>query len=209
MRERSLLPAIVVAERCNMPTTSNKLTVAEFATYAAEHGRCELINGEVVPLSPTGGRHGNITSRLHILLGQFVYSHDLGEVFAAETGFRLDAPAHQAHDRPQAGPTVRAPDIAFIAKERAAQADTAKFIAVPPDLAVETLSPDDRVGAVREKVQWWLTRGTKLVWVVDPENRTVTVHKPGEQPRLLGATDILGGDSVVPGFELALSRLFT
>ncbi|MEX2212884.1 MAG: Uma2 family endonuclease [Phycisphaeraceae bacterium] len=182
-----------------MPTTTHKkMTADEFAQYAAENGRCELIDGEVIPLSPTGGLHGDCTGRLHYFLYRFVDERDLGRVLAAETGFRLDGTE---------GPTVRAPDIAFIAKARAG-AINRKFIPIPPDLAVETLSPDDRAIEVGRKVQWWLDRGTRLVWVLDPENRTITAHTPGEKPVTFDAADTLTAGEVLPGFQLPLRELF-
>ena len=95
-----------------MATTLGKISVSQFASYAASHGRCELIHGEVRDLSPTGARHGKITNRLNYFVSRHVYDNNLGTVFAAETGFRLGD---------EATPTVRAPDIAFIASDRAGQ----------------------------------------------------------------------------------------
>ena len=134
-------------------------------------------------MSPAGGRHGKITMRLAARLAAFVEAVELGEVFAAETGFLLERDPD----------TVRAPDIAFIASERVHQADTSGFICVPPDLAVETLSPDDRASRVNQKIQWWLDHGVRQVWVVDIENQTVSIHPCEGQAQLLRQGESLSG----------------
>lgn len=182
-----------------MPTSTSNMTVDDFAEYAAKHGRCELIRGEVRDMSPTGSRHGIITARLHYHICRHVYENDLGEVLAAETGFRLDD---------NGKPTVRAPDIAFVAKARAAAMQTSAFAPIAPDLAVETISPNDSASEVNEKTQWWLDQGVQLVWVVDPENDCVTVHHPDRRARCLRVDETLEGDGVLPGFTLELSELF-
>jgi len=125
--------------------------------------------------------------------------HGLGIVFAAETGFLLTR-------QPD---TVRAPDIAFIAQQRVPKTGVWQgFIPLAPDLAVEVVSPSDRVYEVDEKVQDWLDNGTRLVWVVNPRTRTVTVNRAGSQPKILTASDELTGDDVVPGFTCPVREIF-
>jgi Uma2 family endonuclease len=176
------------------------MTAEEFRGYAAKQGgRCELFRGEVRSLSPSGGTHGKLTARLAYILGRYVEDHHAGIILGAETGFRLDD---------QGEPTVRAPDVAFVAIDRARQADTPKFIPIAPDLVAEVLSPDDRATEVAEKVTWWIEHGVRLVWVVDPENRSVAVHLPNGQSQRLRTSDKLGGGEVLPGFELMLTELF-
>lgn len=182
-----------------MVATAKLMTEEEFAAYAARHGRCELIEGRVRKLSPTGSNHGRFTARLHLFIHRYVFDHDLGEVLAAETGFRLD-------DNGQ--PTVRAPDVAFVSKARAAELDTPKFARIAPDLVVETLSPDDRAGEVAEKIAWWLRHGVRLVWVLDPEHRRLTAYLPDASARVHEAVDTLEGRDVLPGFQLPLDQLF-
>jgi Uma2 family endonuclease len=122
----------------------------------------------------------------------------LGLVFCAGTGFIL---GHHPD-------TVRAPDIAFVSKERIPPGKlTPKFWPGAPDLAVETVSPDDTVYEVDEKVKMWLDAGCKLVWVVNPKRRTVTVHPVGKTPHILMETDRLDGGEVVPGFTFAVREI--
>lgn len=162
---------------------------------AGDIGRCELVRGELAMMLPTGGRHGRLAMRMGRALADFVDRRELGDVFAAETGFVLSRDPD----------TVRAPDAAFV---RAGREIGEGFIAGAPDLAVEVLSPGDRPASVREKVAEWLDAGAEAVWVVDPRARTVTIHAADHEPRVLGELDTLGGGSVLPGFELTLQPLF-
>ncbi len=182
-----------------MSTLGRTMTPDEFLEYAARvEGRCELIDGEVRHMSPTGARHGDVAARLHTFVHMHVLEHDLGKVYAAETGFVLRS------DKPR----VRAPDVAFIQVARLAAADTPKFCPIPPDLCAEVLSPSDRPDEVADKVRDWLDFGVRLVWVADPRTQSVAVHTPGEPTHSLHIDDTLTGGDVLPGFELALRRLF-
>ncbi len=172
------------------------ITTAEELLRAGDIGRCELVRGEFKTMIPAGGEHGRITGKLTCHLGSHVMSAQLGIFYAAETGFILSR-------NPD---TVRAPDFAFT---RSGEAPEVRgFVPVAPDLAVEVLSPDDRPGYVREKVAEWLEAGTLAVWVVDPGERTVTVHEPGPHPSVFGEADRLAGGDLLPGFELAVRDVF-
>jgi Uma2 family endonuclease len=174
------------------------MTADEFFDRSAELGRCELIEGEIIQMSPSGGLHGLIGMRMLRHLDRYVQAHDLGELTLAETGFRLGQDTH----------TVRAPDIALIASDRVEQAKTEKFIPIPPDLAVEVNSPSDAIGDVVAKVQWWLAHCTRAVWVVDPKSQTVTTYHPDGSARVVHLNETLTGGDVLPGFELPLDKLF-
>ena len=77
-----------------------------------------------------------------------------------------------------------------------------------PDLAVEVLSPDDIVSEVEQKVGEWLDSGSRLVWVVSPKMRTVTVYRSRTDIQMLTERDSLDGGSVVPGFVYLIGKLF-
>jgi Uma2 family endonuclease len=173
------------------------ITTAEQLLEAGDIGRCELIRGELRMMIPAGDEHGRITGKLTCAVGNHVISRQLGVFHGAETGFTLSRDPD----------TVRAPDVAFTRAERVAP-PVRGFVPAAPDLAVEVLSPDDRPGYVRDKVAEWLEAGTLAVWVVDPRERTVTVHEPQQTPLVLGETDSLSGGDVLPGFELALHDIF-
>jgi Uma2 family endonuclease len=78
-----------------------------------------------------------------------------------------------------------------------------------PDLVVEVLSPTDRARGVREKVADWLRAGTRLVWVIDPANRSVTVYRSREDFQQISERDTLDGGEVVPGFSCNIGDLYT
>ena len=159
--------------------------------------RHELVEGELTTMVPAGGTHGRIAARLLVRLGAFVGTHRLGELFAAETGFRLRRDPD----------TVRAPDVAFVGADRAAEAGVPGFPALAPDLVAEVVSTSDRAVDVVGKALAWLDAGVRLVWVVDPQNRTVTVYRQDGVAVLHGA-DVLDDGDVLPGFALPLEELW-
>jgi Uma2 family endonuclease len=78
----------------------------------------------------------------------------------------------------------------------------------PPDLAVEILSPDDQPGRVLDKILFYLDKGVRMVWVVDPVERSVRVYRPDGYRRILLAGDTLAGGDLLPGFSVAVADLF-
>ncbi len=164
----------------------------------AHPGRCELVRGEIIDMSPAGDAHGDIAMLIGAALLSFVKAHRLGKVYAAETGFYIERDPD----------TVRAPDASFVRKSRIPPGGFGGFISGPPDLAVEVLSPDDRPGEVAAKVQTWLDSGCSLVWVVDPKARAVSVHRRGRKPLALTATGNLSGEDVLPGLALPIADIF-
>jgi Uma2 family endonuclease len=160
--------------------------------------RYELVRGRVVREPPVGPQHGSIAAKLAHVLLEFVEPRGLGSV-RVESGYVL------AHD----ADTVRGPDVSFMRHEQLGSLTTAGWPHVPPDLAVEVLSPSDRAGKVREKVQDYLTAGCPLVWVVDARRRVVTVHEPSGAARVVREHEELDGGAVLPGFRLPVIRLFT
>ena len=191
----------MVIEKTAPPKRSLKtlFTAEELFCLPADGRRLELVKGKLYEMAPAGGRHGLIAGEIFGLLRNHVRSLVLGQVFAAETGFTL-----------QRNPdTVRAPDAAFVAQDRMPQGETPDgYLALAPDLAVEVISPNDRPREVREKVADWLNAGTRLVWVIYPSSRTVTVHRPPGSVEQLAEGDNLDGADVVPGFSCVLGELF-
>ena len=161
--------------------------------------RHELIAGELRTMAPSGGQHGLVAINLSTPLAQYVRAHELGRVFAAETGFLLAT-------KPD---TVRAPDVAFVRQERVlAAGEVTGYWPGAPDLAVEVISPNDLYAEVDEKVATWLEHGARMVLVVNPRRRTVVVHRPNAPARLLTENDTLDGEDVVPGWALPVRELF-
>lgn len=161
-------------------------------------GRCELVRGELVMMSPAGFEHGVIAGEIYGHLFNFVKQNRLGVVTAAETGFKIS----------QNPDTVRAPDVGFIRTDRVPKVRTRGYFAGPPDLAVEVVSPDDRAGEVLAKVQDWLTAGCRAVWVVDPTSQTISVYRGSRETALLTVDDELTDDDILPGFRLPVAEVF-
>ena len=181
-------------------STTSQVTAAELLALPSGMGkRYELVLGELRVMSPAGWRRGNVVSNLHELLASFVKRHDLGMMFGAETGFRL------ARDPD----TVRAPDIAFIAKQSLpTEMPREAFWPGAPDLAVEVLSPDDRTGEIDDKIEAWLAAGTIAVWIVDPKLRTVAIYEAENKVSVKSVGQALDGGALVPGFSCAVDDLF-
>ncbi len=175
----------------------NQITTAE-QLLEANLPRCELIEGELIAMSPAGFDHGRFALRIGAALDNFVTPRELGVVVSAEAGFQI------AHDPD----TVRAPDVAFVRAERVPAGGVKGFFQGPPDIAVEVLSPGDRASEVLAKAQGWLQAGCRIVWVVDPETRTATVYHSHSEIVVLTADDTLSGDDALPGFSVPVAEIF-
>jgi len=174
------------------------LTIAEYEQLPKEDAyRVDLVRGMLVRTPRPAPLHGRVAARLTRALDEFVESRRVGVVLV-EVGVVL------ARDPD----TVRGPDIAFYTPARIPEGGYGTGFWGPPDLAVEILSPANRKCALREKLTDYFAAGVRVVWVVDPRARTVTVHEAGEPPRILHEAEVLTGDDVLPGFRLSLATFF-
>ena len=173
------------------------LTIEEFEQLPDDGWRLELVRGRVVRDPPAGFEHSEIAVRVVSLLLDFVRAHGLGRVVGPECGFVL-------FDEP---PTVRAPDAAYVSEERV-RFDPKRFAPLAPDLAVEVISPSNTMSEIHEKILDYLGAGTRLIWVVDPGPRTVTVYRSRDEIRLIAADGEIDGADVLPGFRCNVSELF-
>ncbi len=166
---------------------------------ARDENRYELIRGELIQVPPAGFQHGSAAIKLGSRIQVYVEDNDLGVAFAAETGFYLER-------NPD---TVRAPDAGFACKENLPNGPLpSSYFEGAPDLAVEIVSPNDRMSQVQDKIQEWLLHGTKLVWVVDSKTRTLTVYRADGTAQVLKSGDMLDGGDAMPGFRLAVEKAF-
>lgn len=172
------------------------VTAEQLARPPYSERRCELVAGRIVDVSPAHRGHGAIAADIHAALVLWAAPRNAGRVFSAETGFLL-----------RRGPdTVRAPDVAFVRRDRTGPARA--FIEGAPDVAVEVLSPDASLREVKGTVRDYLDGGAAQVWVVDPEDRTITVHTPDGRSATLGEDDVLEGGEALPGFRLVVRSAF-
>src|SRR5947199_37047 len=163
------------------------LTADELLQIPDKHA--ELVRGVLVVREPPGLRHGRIALELGRRLADHVAAGRLGRVYV-ESGFKLTS-------NPD---TVRGPDIAFIRETRLPEPEPVGYPALAPDLVVEILSPSDRPGDVLGKVADWLSAGTRLAWVVDPERRLVRIYRADGVDEIVTIEQALDGEDVVPGF---------
>lgn len=161
--------------------------------------RVELVEGVLKQMPLAGHNHGRIGMRLAGPLFQYVTANKLGEVYLAETGFKLRSDPD----------TVLAPDIAFIRRERVEQVGpTTGYWIGAPDLAAEVVSPRDTATKVNEKVTKWLAAGAIEVWVINPKLKAVTVYRSSNDIDVRTEKETLDGGEVVPGFQIPVAEIF-
>ena len=175
------------------------MTADELLTMSNSRWGYELVRGKLKKYMPAGNLHGIIALKIGRIIGNFVEDNDLGVVVAAETGFFISR-------NPD---TVRAPDSAFIGKEKLAKHGiTENFFPAAPDLAVEVVSPSDKKKDIEDKVQDYLAAEVNLIWIIYPRKQFVVVHRQSKVVSILFETDELEGEEVLPNFRLPLERLF-
>lgn len=179
----------------NRPDT---LTADELLRMPDDGWRYELLRGRLLREPPAGAEHSRLGVTLGARLREFVRARKLGFVFGADCGFRIAADPD----------TVRAPDAAFVAAERLPTGPPRGYVPFAPDLAVEIVSPSDRMSDVTRKVIDCLDAGTRAVWVIDPATRTAAVHRSRSDVLMLREHDTIDGADVLPGFRLPLAELF-
>ena len=181
-------------------TVTHKPVAAEELLLMPDDGvRRELVLGEVREMAPAGNVHGRLAARFLARLFQHVEDRGLGTVYAAETGFKIASDPD----------TVRAPDVAFVRRERVEEVGEAEgYWPGAPDLAVEVVSPNDSYAGVEEKAAAWLGAGTRTVVVVEPRTRTVTVRSSRTEIKVLAEGDVLDLGAVVPGWTMPVADVF-
>ncbi len=180
-----------------LPSGNRQYTAEELLAFPSDL-HFELIEGNLRPLMmPTGDTHGSCTALLTAFLVIPVAQHNLGSVFAAETGFLLQ-------ENPD---VVKSPDFAFVAKLRMSPF-TGKHAKVTPDLVLETRSPSDRKAEIERKIAEWLSFGTKYVLDMNPAKETLTVYRPGAATVTLARADTFTAEDILPGFNLPLYKVF-
>jgi Uma2 family endonuclease len=162
-------------------------------------GRCELIDGRIVRMSPSNYEHGGIEVNLAVLLKAFVRQRKLGRVLAGDVGIYTQ----RNPDR------VRGADVAFVGRETySRRTRRLAFLDVAPELMVEVLSPEDRAMDVTQKLREYFEIGVRLVWLVDPKARVVSAYRSLPEIRELKEGDRLTGDDVLPGFDVPVAEVF-
>jgi Uma2 family endonuclease len=158
----------------------------------------ELQRGEIVEMSLPGKLHGFVCANVVAILVLFARQRKKGYVCSNDTGVVVE----------RAPDTVRGPDVMFYEDAKNYEELEKKFGKTPPLLAVEVLSPNDRIGKVNRRIKEQLDFGTGLVWVVDPESRNVTVYRPGKGYSVLEESEEITGEDVLPDFRCRVAEFF-
>jgi len=185
--------------RTAVSATFKSVTADELLAMPEDGFRYELVKGELRQSPLAGAEHGAICVNVILKLGRHIKAHGYGLGFGAGTGFKLASEPD----------TVRAPDMAFVRRERIpARGIPETFWPGAPDLAVEVIGPEDTYEEVEEKIEDWLTAGGRAVWVLNPKRRSVSVHRSATDVTRLSEADELDGGDVVPGFRCKVSEIF-
>jgi Uma2 family endonuclease len=158
---------------------------------------CELVDGVLVEKA-MGFRESLLAAALIVTLGNFVRPRNLGLVTAPDGMIRL------------AAGLIRIPDVAFISWDHLPnrRVPTAPIPALAPDLAIEVLSAGNTAREMARKCREYFAAGVRLVWLVEPETRSVAVYTTPEHSTVLREEDTLEGGAVLPGFALSVRELF-
>ncbi|NES21352.1 MAG: Uma2 family endonuclease [Symploca sp. SIO3E6] len=178
--------------------TLTTLTRKDLEKLQAEHPeyRMELVDGNVTIMSPSGYESDEVAAEVVRVLGNWTRPRKLGRITGSSAGFELP------------NSDVRAPDVSFVLAERM-QRTSRSFAELAPDLMVEVKSPSDSMKALRKKIQGFLSQGTKVGILINPEKHRVEIYRPGEEVVVLGDGDVLSIPDLLPGFEVAVSDLWS
>ena len=174
------------------------MTAEELLTLDLPGKSTELVRGKLLVREPPSTYHGRVQATLNVFVGSYVRAQALGAVFGQDTGFKIRSDPD----------TVRAPDLAFVRRDRAEQIGRRGYAALAPDLVAEILSLDDRPGEALTKVGEWLDAGVILVWVIDPDRRTASVYRLDGTVSTVAADGALDGELVLAGFSCRIAELF-
>jgi Uma2 family endonuclease len=158
----------------------------------------ELERGKVVEMSRPGERHGVVCVNVSYLFAAYLRQRRRGLACANDTGLILDRDPD----------TVRGPDVFLYDKGRPYDELEVKYSEEVPQLVAEVLSPTDRWGKVQRRISEFLRRGVAVVWLIDPEDRTVTVHRPDQFPQVLEENEELTGAPAFPDLRCRVADLF-
>ena len=174
-----------------------KLVTGEELLDMGDIGRCELIDGRIVYMSPVGGEHSFVEFNIGAELRTFARQQKIGWVLGGEVGIFI----RRNPDR------IRGADVAFVSKKQLAHPPRG-FLEVAPELVIEIISPNDRWEDVRAKIGDYFSIGVERVWIVEPAKRTVLVYRSNTQFQEFAESDTLNGEGILEGFSLAVAEIF-
>jgi Uma2 family endonuclease len=155
--------------------------------------RLEFILGRMTELV-SNSYSSQVAAAILTYLNLYVLQHQLGRVTGADGGYKI-------------GDDRYIPDVAFVSKTRQPEPSFEAYNSVPPDLAVQVLSPSDQADDVRVKIVNYLQAGV-AVWLVDPVMKRAEVYLPNKKPQRLDHDGVIDGGDLLPGFTLTLKDVF-
>ena len=172
------------------------VTIDDMYHMPKDGRKYELVDGEVV-VSPAGFRHAEIVGKIVHIVATYLDDNPIGKVYGDNTGVIFP------------NGNLRSPDVFFVRSEKLPGGKSPiTFGELVPDFAVEVLSPGDRSGQVAQKIGEFLEYGVPIVWLVDPEDQSVTVYRSLTQTQRFTSDDIIDAEPVLPGFSCKVSRFF-
>ena len=179
--------------------TTRLMTIEDLEMLPDDGQHYELIDGELITMPPTGEEHNDSSLSLLRQFLTYVDETGIGQLYIATQGFVL----HRDPD------TLLEPDIAIVVADRLRPVEERKgYVPGWPDFVVEIVSPSDRRGRIERKICTYLDAGVRLLWLVDPIRRRVTVYRPGYAPIQYSGDDVLDGYDVLPGLSVPVSKTF-
>lgn len=183
-------------------TTTKLMTAEQFFEWAERpenrEKSYELQRGEVVEMPSPSERHCLVCSNVGYILNGYVRQRRQGYVLTNDAGIVLERDPD----------TVRGPDVVLFTTNRRYDEMNPKFAEGIPALAVEVLSPSDRIGKMTRRIAQFLKSGIRLVWLIDPEARDVTVYRPNQDDYVADERQELTGDDVLPEFCCRVADFF-
>lgn len=180
----------------------DKMTDDEFFEFCQANRNLRIertSEGDLIVMSPAGGRSGNRNIKLSARLANWAEADGTGEAFDSSTGFILPNGAE------------RAPDAAWVSKtrwDRLTAQEQEGFPPLCPDFVVELRSPSDDLKRLQAKMEEYLANGAQLGWLIDPLEKTVHIYRPGEAVRRLDDPESVSGEPVLRGFVLRLGQVW-
>jgi Uma2 family endonuclease len=160
----------------------------------------ELIQGELIRVSPSSTRSNRVLQFINVTLYSYVEAYGLGDVYVGEAGFTIEVDPD----------TVVGPAIAYVSRDRIPDPFPERgFAEIVPNLIVEVVSPSDEPGEMKRKQAAYDRAGVPLVWWIDPIKKSALICPFGERSTKLERTEMLDGGAVLPGFSLPLETVLS
>ena len=183
-------------------TKPKRMTAEQFFLWATKPqnagGSYELNRGEVVEVPPPQHSHGVYCWLVSKVLTAYLTRRGEGYICTNDTGIIVER-------KPD---TVRGADLMLFLESPEGGKLKKGYVEDIPTLIVEVLSPDDRPGRTMLRVEQYINRGIPMVWLLDQEERLVTVYRPNEFHKVLDETETITGNGVLPNFTCRVSELF-